>query len=347
MKVIWILPLLFCAMVGAIWNFVISDGVAQSQPAPASIGSSDRLGWVAANGVIEGARPEVDLRPEVAGTIAALHVRENAEVKQGDLLVELHNETQKAQVALAESDVAEAKAALERLRNGHRKEERQAAAATEKAQAAVCERAKAEWERQRELRNSRAVSREQSEAAYFRWVRARGLWEQAKAELALVEAPPRREDIEVGEARLAGAQARLALAREQLAQTRLVAPTAGRVLRVYVEPGEMASPESPQPTLVLADLSRRRVRAFIEELDIDRVRVGQGAVVSADGIPDRDFQGQVAELLPSMGKQAPESDRPDEYKDVYFREVLIDLEGGENLPVRLRVRVRIDPSTEV
>jgi multidrug resistance efflux pump len=307
MKVIWILPLLFCAMVGAIWNFVISDGVAQSQPAPASIGSSDRLGWVAANGVIEGARPEVDLRPEVAGTIAALHVRENAEVKQGDLLVELHNETQKAQVALAESDVAEAKAALERLRNGHRKEERQAAAATEKAQAAVCERAKAEWERQRELRNSRAVSREQSEAAYFRWVRAR----------------------------------------EQLAQTRLVAPTAGRVLRVYVEPGEMASPESPQPTLVLADLSRRRVRAFIEELDIDRVRVGQGAVVSADGIPDRDFQGQVAELLPSMGKQAPESDRPDEYKDVYFREVLIDLEGGENLPVRLRVRVRIDPSTEV
>src|SRR5438094_386332 len=59
-------------------------------------------GTVSANGVVEGARPEVALRPEVAGTIGVLHVRENQDVTQGALLVELQNATQKSQVAVAQ-----------------------------------------------------------------------------------------------------------------------------------------------------------------------------------------------------------------------------------------------------
>ena len=47
---------------------------------------------VAANGIVEGARPEMGLRPEIAGILAVLHMRENREVQQGDLLAELHND---------------------------------------------------------------------------------------------------------------------------------------------------------------------------------------------------------------------------------------------------------------
>jgi hypothetical protein len=43
-----------------------------------------------------------------------------------------------------------------------------------------------------------------------------------------------------------------------------------------------------------------------------------------------------------MGKRAPQSDAPGEYKDVYYREVMIDLEGPEELPINLRVQVRIE-----
>jgi hypothetical protein len=44
-----------------------------------------------------------------------------------------------------------------------------------------------------------------------------------------------------------------------------------------------------------------------------------------------------------MGKRAPQTDEAHEYKDMYFREVLIDLDSTTpDLPVSLRVQVRID-----
>lgn len=93
--------------------------------------------------------------------------------------------------------------------------------------------------------------------------------------------------------------------------------------------------------LLLADVSRRRVRAFVEELDVARVRVGQPALVTADGYAGQEFAGRVTVVVPVMGKSGPQSDAPEEYKDVYFREVLIDLDQGADLPLNLRVRVRI------
>jgi multidrug resistance efflux pump len=116
-------------------------------------------------------------------------------------------------------------------------------------------------------------------------------------------------------------------------------------LQVYAEPGEAVGPTSAQPVMLLADLSRRRVRAFIEELDVARVQVGQKAVVTADGLPGKEFTGTVALVLPRMGKRAPQTDAPGEYKDVYFREVLIDLKQADQLPTNLRVHIRVAAGT--
>src|SRR4051794_7895129 len=60
---------------------------------------------VAADGVVEGARPEVPLRPEVAGTLAAIPARENQDVPRGTLLAELTNDSRKHQVALSVAEV--------------------------------------------------------------------------------------------------------------------------------------------------------------------------------------------------------------------------------------------------
>jgi multidrug resistance efflux pump len=92
-------------------------------------------------------------------------------------------------------------------------------------------------------------------------------------------------------------------------------------------------------------VSKRRVRAFVEELDAVRVRRGQKAVITADGLPGRELHGTVALVLPRMGRRAPQSDAPGEYKDLYFREVLIDLNEAEELPINLRVQVLIDVET--
>ena len=146
-------------------------------------------------------------------------------------------------------------------------------------------------------------------------------------------------------AKVAEAAARRRLARAELAKTQVRAPVAGRVLQIHKEAGSPVGPlgrgGTGEPVLRLADVSQRRVRAFVEELDAGRVRVGQSAVATADGFPGQEYVGRVVELARRMGKDAPESDAPGEYKDIYYREVVIELDGGHELPLNLRVQVKI------
>ncbi len=301
---------------------------------------------VTANGVVEGVRPEAALRPEVSGNIAVVYVCENQEVYRGQLLMELRNATHKHQVVLAEAEVEVAKANRDRLRNGEREETRKAAASAEKAKHAIYLRARLECERQAALMTNKSSSKEQYDASYYQMQKAKADWDQAKAEKELAEAPARADEMAAAEGRIRAAEARLLLAREELEKTRLVAPSNGRILQVHGEPGEWAGPTSAQPMILMANLSKRRVRTFVEELDAARLGVGQKAAVTADGLPGRDFTGIVSELMPRMGRRTPLTDAPGEYRDLYFREVLIDLAAGDELPLNLRVRVRIHTHSE-
>jgi multidrug resistance efflux pump len=324
--------------VGALLFLTSAAAPASGVRPPAGVYEEDE---VAANGVVEGARPEVALRPEVAGTLARLAVRENHQVAPGAVLAELRNDAQKAHLALAQAELDQARAQLERLQNGERPERRKALAAVASARQASYLQTKAEYDRARQLETSRGVSQEQLEAAYYKMLRAKAEWQEAKAEHALAEAPARADEVKAAKAKVAAEKAHVELARAELAKTVLRAPCGGCILQVYAEPGEAVGPASAQPVLLLANLSRRRVRAFVEELDVAKVRVGQPARVTADGLAGKEFGGTVAVVLPRMGKRAPQSDAPGEYKDVYFREVLIELDHADPLPTNLRVHVRI------
>jgi multidrug resistance efflux pump len=308
--------------------------------------TSDLPNHVAANGVIEGARPEVAIRPEIAATITAISFRENQQVKKGVLLAELQNETQKHQVALVEAEVNIAKATLDRLIHGERAERRKALAAVEKSKQALYDQAKSGFERQKTLLTSRAISQEQYDADFYRMLQTQAELESARSERQLAEADAQVDEVKAAQARVVAAEARHHLAQAELAKTRLLAPCDGYVLQVYAEPGELAGPTTPQPLLIIADLSKRRVRAFIEELDAVRVKVGQRAVVTADALPGRELTGVVSVVVPRMGKRSPQTDTPGEYKDLYFREVLIDLDGEEDVPPNLRVKTIIHVSSE-
>jgi multidrug resistance efflux pump len=297
--------------------------------------------YVAANGVVEGAQPEIAIRPEVQGTIMAINYRENAKVKKDDLLLELQNETQKQQAALSKAEVNIAQAILDRLINGERPERRKAVASIEKAKQALFDQAKADYERSKRL-SAGQVSKEQLDGDYFKMIRAQAEYESAKADRELVEAPAQVDEVNAAKGRVEAAQARLRLAEAELAKTRLLAPCDGSILQVYCEPGELAGPNSVQPVLILADLSKRRVRAFIEEFDASRVKQWQKTTITSDALLDKEMSGKVAMVVPRMGKRSPQTDSPGEYKDLYFREVLIDLDSADDLPPNLRVRVMIE-----
>src|SRR5207253_7835788 len=80
-----------------------------------------------------------------------------------------------------------------------------------------------------------------------------------------------------------------------------------------------------QPMIVMADTSRLRVRAYVEELDVAGVQPGMAARMTADGLPGRSFAGEVVEVMPRMSFKHVWTDRPDERFDVKTREVLIDV----------------------
>ena len=86
----------------------------------------------------------------------------------------------------------------------------------------------------------------------------------------------------------------LALARERLGRTRLRAPLSGRVLERLAEPGEVVA--AGQPVAVIANLSRVRLKLFVSEADLGRLRLGAPARIRVDAFPDRSFEARLARV---------------------------------------------------
>jgi HlyD family secretion protein len=107
---------------------------------------------------------------------------------------------------------------------------------------------------------------------------------------ALLQAAERNVD-------LAGASVQSAAETLKLAQieegyTTLVAPFDGVILVRQCELGEVVSPGTPVVTL--ADLDHVWLRAYVNEPDIGRVRLGQAVVVTTDSNPGKRYPGRVS-----------------------------------------------------
>jgi HlyD family secretion protein len=121
--------------------------------------------------------------------------------------------------------------------------------------------------------------------------------EQAKAQLALLEAGPRAEDIVLARVQVRQAEVALSSAQLNLEKVELIAPFAGTVAELPVEEGELVGVQ--QSVLTLADFSTWTVETDdLTEMDVVRVEVGQEASVTADALPGREFRGRVTKIAP-------------------------------------------------
>lgn len=81
------------------------------------------------------------------------------------------------------------------------------------------------------------------------------------------------------------------------------APFAGTITEVSDKVGDQVSPGLP--AFRIDDLSRLLVDVQITEVDINRIRVGQPAMMTFDAIPDREYSGKIIEVarvgIPSAG----------------------------------------------
>lgn len=86
----------------------------------------------------------------------------------------------------------------------------------------------------------------------------------------------------------------LKLARQRLTRTAVHSPLTGTVLDRLIEPGEVVS--AGQPLLVLADLRRVRLKIFVTEAELGKIRLGATARLRVDAFPNRDFPARVAQV---------------------------------------------------
>jgi multidrug resistance efflux pump len=295
-----------------------------------------------ATGRVEGMTQEIELRPQFSGRIDEIPVHEGQWVEKGDLLIRLDDDQLRCEVAGAAAEHALAKAQLDRLRAGSRREEREEAAAMYRAKKVELDQAQITMKRYEHLRQSGAVTAQDSDNRRTSVAALQAEAEAAKARQDLAEAPPQPDEIRIDEARVLAAQARLDLAKVQKDRASLRSPIRAQVLKVEAHVGEIAGPASPQPAMILADTSRFRVRAYVEEIDAPKVRAGMAARVLSDGLPGKEFRGRVVRFSPRMDRKELWSDQPSERYDTKVREVWVDLDEGKDLVVGLRVDVIID-----
>ena len=119
----------------------------------------------------------------------------------------------------------------------------------------------------------------------------------AQAQMDLAQTGPRTEDIAVVKAQVQQARLDLEQAQLALARSELRAPFDGTVSAVYLHGGEWAA--AGAPVVELLDSSHWRVETRnIGELNIGRVKVGQGAIVRVMAFRGEELRGRVVAISP-------------------------------------------------
>jgi HlyD family secretion protein len=264
--------------------------------------NSGSQGSLLLSGNIEVTQVEASFR--IAGKVLERPVDEGQIVHEGQLLARLDAKDLEQTVAMREADGAVAKAVLAELQAGSRKEEIESARAALEGATADLKRLEPDDARIRELHQQGIVSDHDFEASHAALVAAKARMNQAEQQYTLVRKGPRPEDIEQGRARNDQAQQALELARTQLGYATLTAPFSGVVLSKNVEPKEFVSPGTAVVTI--GDLSNVWMRAYVEETDLGRVKVGQKAILTTDTFPGKRYEGRVS-FVASEAEFTPKS----------------------------------------
>lgn len=316
---------------------------AQSEPLVRHAAPPEQLTTIYAPGRIEGASPSIELRSYHRGTVEEILVREGETVAANQPLLLIDSASFRNGLALARAELATAEAELKKLENGAHILEQREAEALYSAKLATQKRAQLNLERVQRLRADGAVPQKELDDQLALVTALQAESNAAKSRLDLLLAPPREDELEIARSQVEVMASKVAAAELQLERAVLKAPVAGKILQLNVEKGELSSPDAEIPAIVMVDISKYHVRAFVEELDAPRIKIGMPAEVSADGLEER-LLGEVVRVSPHMTKKQLWSDRPTERFDTKSREVWIELDQSGDHVIGLRMDVTIDIS---
>ena len=203
---------------------------------------------------------QVNVSSELSGTIRKVTVDYNSPVKAGQPIAELDTDKLKATVenVRARLDAAKAKVA---------------------DAAATIEEKRAEYERKKALAAKEIASARDLDLAKAAYDRAVAGHASTLAEVRVVEADLRLNEI-------------------NLSKACICSPIDGVVLKRSVDPGQIVASSLQAPVLfvIAEDLRRMELQVDIDEADVGKVKVGQKATFSVDAYPERKFPAEIRDI---------------------------------------------------
>ncbi len=261
---------------------------------------------------------QVQLSFNDSDRITRMLVDEGSVVHTGQLLARLDEQRYADAVTQDKARVGTQQQVVARLLAGSRPEEIAAARAEVAAARADTVAAKANltnaallYHRRETLARQQYVSLQSRDDAQRSWEAAKAALDASKQVLAAKEQAlrlaligPRKEDIAAAQATLQADKAALSLANKKLADTRLYAPADGVIQNRILEPGDMASPQTPVFTLALDNPVWARV--YLPEPEMGKVATGMRAWIESDSFPGQRFKGWVG-FISTVAEFTPKS----------------------------------------
>jgi ABC exporter DevB family membrane fusion protein len=287
---------------------------------------------------VEGASETTEVGAGMDGVVAEIRVKEGDAVQAGDVLAVIDRRELPAELSAARAAAEAARQARVRVMRGSRQEDRERAEAEVTAAEAVVLQAQSEQERATRLFQQGILTASARDEVRRNLEVSQAQLQAARKRAELVKAPPLPEDAAKADADVRAAEERVRSLEQVLQKTYVRAPTGGTVLRTLMRPGESFSTFVPRPILSMADTSRLRVRAEVDERDVAKVRTGQRVLVRADGWGSDSLSGRVSRLGAEMGRKTVRTGDPAEKSDRDVLEVIVDLDRQDpRLFVGLRV----------
>jgi len=240
---------------------------------------------------------EVKVGSRISGRVFRLHANIKDQVRKGQVIAELEKADLEALVEQSRAELRLADAKLAALDTLLPTEVAKAEADIARWNATVTQ-ARKDLDRQRVLLDRTLAPQSGFDLSQELLAVSEAQLGAARKTLELVRAQ-HAESVKQAQAERDRDRAALAHAEVQRSYAIITAPISGVIASVATQEGETVAAGLNAPTFVtIIDLARLQVEAYVDEVDIGKIAVGQHVVFTVDAYPADDFAGQVAAIYP-------------------------------------------------
>ena len=315
---------------------LVTTHVTQAEP------TTQEQRWIQGIGYVEPSSEIRRLAFKHPGILGEYKVTLDQTVTSGQVLATQQNSEEQIAVQVAESQLAFAKANLAQILAGAHPEEIEAKKNAQHYAALDAEYAERKLQRIERLQNNKFASEDDRDLAETTAKLKQAANRRSLSETRYLTHYVREVDQLAAKAEVAVAETKLLAAKQALAETILTSPINGVVLENILRVGESTyAAGSPEPVLLVGDLTHLRVRAEIDENYAFQLHAGQKAVLFGRGLADKEIPAHVTIVKKIMGKKTVFAKTATERKDIDIIQIFVEPDKAFTAPVGLEVNVKL------